>query len=77
MSAAELALTMFVALVVFGPSKLPMLAHHLTKFLQTCRHYQRLIGQFWQQQLNEHQLQDNQRKAQEADERYRARQDDT
>ncbi|AHE68362.1 twin-arginine translocase TatA/TatE family subunit [Legionella oakridgensis] len=70
MSAGEVLLTLLVALLVFGPSKLPMLAHHLAKMARLLHHYQQQWSRFWQSQLNEHQLQENLKKAKKADTKY-------
>jgi len=71
MSSGELLLTFVVALIVFGPSKLPMLATHLGLLMQKINRLREQAATFWQQQLNEHQLQENQRKAEQADEHYK------
>ncbi len=70
MSAGELLLTLLIALLVFGPSKLPMLAHHLGKLIQRLTHYKQQLAIFWQSQLNEQQLQENIKKANQADSNY-------
>ena len=70
MSMGELLITLIVALVVFGPKKLPMLAQHLGLLLGRFNHYKQQTATFWQQQLKEQQLQENIRKAQKADTRY-------
>ncbi|KTD18599.1 sec-independent protein translocase protein TatB [Legionella lansingensis] len=70
MSGGEILLTIVVAIIVFGPNKLPMLAEHLGKLF---RHFAALKQQattFWQEQLNQQQLQDNLRKAERADALY-------
>lgn len=71
MSSGELLLTFIVALAVFGPSKLPMLATHLGQLLQKLNQLKGVAGNFWQQQMNEYQLQENKRKADEADKKYK------
>lgn len=70
MSAGELLLTLLIALLVFGPSKLPMLAHHLGKLIQRINHYKQQLAVFWQSQLKEQQLQENIKKANQADSNY-------
>jgi sec-independent protein translocase protein TatB len=70
MSTSELLLIFIVALIVFGPSKLPMLATHLGLLMRKMNQLREQMTSFWQQQLNEAQLQENQRKAKEADEHY-------
>jgi sec-independent protein translocase protein TatB len=71
MSSAELLIIAIVALVAFGPSKLPMLASHLATCMKLVTSWQQKFAEFWQSQLNEHQLQDNLKKAQKADEQYK------
>ena len=70
MSIGELLLTLIVALFVFGPKKLPMVAHHLGKLVGRLNGYKQQVSVFWQQQLNEQQLQENTRKAEKADAGY-------
>ncbi len=70
MSSGELLLIFFVACIVFGPSKLPMLATHLGLLLRKLNQLKEHASSFWQNQLNEIQLQENLRKAEKADEKY-------
>lgn len=70
MSTGELILTFIIAILVFGPSKLPTLAHHLAKLSRLMSHYQQKLSEFWQSQLNEHQLVENLKKAEQADNAY-------
>ena len=70
MSTGELFLTLLVALLVFGPDKLPMLARHLGKLMNRLNHYKQQATTYWQAQLNEEQLQQNIRKAQQAESEY-------
>lgn len=70
MSLSELLLTAIVALIVFGPKKLPMLAHHLGRLMVKYNHYRQTVLLFWQQQRLSHQLEDNIRKAEQADRRH-------
>lgn len=70
MSLAELLIIFIVALVVFGPSKLPMLAAHLATLVGFLAERQQLITKFWQEQVNVCQLQDNEKKASQADFHY-------
>ena len=70
MSAGQLLLTLLVALLVFGPSKLPMLAQHLGRLMAQLDHYKQNVQTLWQKQLNEQQLQENSRKAHKADAIY-------
>lgn len=71
MSSGELLLTFIVALIVFGPSKLPMLATHLGILLRKINQFKEQATSFWHQQIQEHQLQENQRKAGQADKQYK------
>ncbi|WP_058534118.1 Sec-independent protein translocase subunit TatA/TatB [Legionella saoudiensis] len=66
----ELLVIFIVALIVFGPKKLPMLATHLGLLIRQLQQWKTQAHTVWQQQLNEYQLQENQRKAKEADKRY-------
>lgn len=70
MSSGELLLTLLVALFVFGPKKLPMLAYHLGKLIGRLNGYKQQAVIFWQQQINEQQLQENTEKAEKADASY-------
>jgi sec-independent protein translocase protein TatB len=72
MSSGELLLTFIVALIVFGPSKLPMLATHLGLLMRKVSQIKEQAASFWQQQLNEHQLKENQLKAEQGDKKYKA-----
>jgi len=67
MSTGELLLTLLVALFVFGPSKLPMLAKHLGTLIARLTGYKQQAAAFWQSQLDEQQLQENLKKAEQAD----------
>lgn len=71
MSSGELLVTFVVAIIVFGPSKLPMLANHLGLFLRKLNQLKEQAEVFWQQQLKEIQLQENKRKAEIGDEEYK------
>jgi len=66
----ELLVIAIVAILAFGPGKLPMLARHLGKLFQQIQHVKQQISRFWQDQLNEQQLLDNQKKAEEAEARH-------
>ncbi|KTC92143.1 Sec-independent protein translocase subunit TatA/TatB [Legionella cincinnatiensis] len=67
----EILVILIVALIVFGPKKLPMLATHLGLLLRKINQFKAQAVALWQQQLKEIQFQENQRKAQEADEQYK------
>lgn len=66
----ELLLIVIVAFIVFGPKKLPMLAQHLGLLLRQVNQLKSKAATLWQEQLNELQLQENKRKAEEADRQY-------
>ena len=70
MSVGELLLTALIALVVFGPDKLPMLARHLGKLAAQFQRYKHQAMLLWQAQLNQQQLQENMRKADKVDAVY-------
>ena len=71
MSTAQLLLTMLVALMVFGPNKLPMLAEHLGRLISRLDKYKQQANALWQAQLNQQQLLENESKALEADVTYK------
>ncbi len=73
MNLAELLLTLLVALLVFGPKKLPLLAHHLGRLMARLHYYQQQWKTFFQQQCDTQQLQDNIKKAEAADRDYQKR----
>jgi len=70
MSPGQLFLTVLIALLVFGPNKLPMLARHAGLLIARLMRYKQQAIALWQSQLNEQQLQENTRRAQEADAVY-------
>lgn len=73
MSSGELLLTVIVAFVVFGPSKLPMLAADLGLLIRKMNQIKVRAVAFWHQQLKASQLQENLRKAELGDELYKDR----
>jgi Tat protein translocase TatB subunit len=68
---SELLVIIIVALIVFGPQKLPMLATHLGLLVRKISQFKAQAAVFWQQQLKEYQLQENTRKAEKADKHYK------
>lgn len=70
MSLGELLLTVLVALLVFGPEHLPMLARHIGKFMRQINHYKQMTQQFWDSQNTQLQLDENIKKAQAGDKQY-------
>jgi Sec-independent protein translocase protein TatA len=63
MSTAEVLLTVCVAIIVIPPSKWPLCAHHLQQGLRKWQQLQQQLHRFWQQQLLQHQLNENQARA--------------
>lgn len=74
MSSSEILLSILVALIVFGPNKLPMLAKHLGKLLRQINSVKQQATLIWHNQLKEQQLQENYRKAEKADRLYPTKQ---
>lgn len=70
MSSGELLLTLFVALIVFGPNKLPMLAEHLGKLYRFTNSMRHQLNRSIEEFIKEQQLLENEKKAQEADKNY-------
>lgn len=70
MSLGELLLTTLIALLVFGPERLPTLARHLGKLFKHVNHYKQIAQQFLESQKNQLQLDENIKKAQTADKKY-------
>lgn len=70
MSVSELLLILLVALVVFGPNKLPMLAKHLGQLMAQYHRYQQRIRDIWPVLLKEHLLQENKNRAEKAERSY-------
>lgn len=68
--ASELLVILLVALIVFGPNKLPMLASHFAKALRQINGLKREASQFWNKIVAEQQLLENEKKAEEADKDY-------
>lgn len=67
MASSELLVIVIVALLVFNPRKLPMLAQHLAKFLNFIQKIKQEAEQFWQARLKEQQLLENEEKAKRAE----------
>lgn len=66
MSSGELLVILIVALLVFGPEKLHMLARHAGRFYRQVQKTKLQLSQFWHAQQLEQQLLENERRAQEA-----------
>lgn len=71
MSTGELLLTLFIALLVLGPKQLPDVARQLGRLIKQGNEYRQQLFRFFEEQRLEHQLQDNMKKAAEADEKYK------
>lgn len=71
MSMGELLVIFLVTLLVFGPKKLPMLATHLGIWIRKLNQLKVQSSLLWQQQVKELQLQENMRKAKDAEEQHK------
>lgn len=67
----ELLLIIIVSLIAFGPSKLPMLASDLGLILRKIGRLKEQASLFWQQQLQEQRLKENEHKAKLVDKQYK------
>ena len=72
---SELFLILVVALLVFSPNKLPMLATHLGSLIHRLNKLKTQASLLWEQQLKELRLEENKRKATDADKQYNLKQD--
>ncbi len=70
MSMGELLLTTLIALLVFGPERLPTLARQLGSLVKRAHHYKQQALLFLEEQKQLLQLQENIKKADEADKKY-------
>lgn len=71
MSGGELLLTLIVALLVFGPNKLPLLARHLGRIAQKFNQYRQKAEDIFHEQIAIEQLKENIKKAEKAEEEYK------
>lgn len=71
MSLSELLVIFIVALVVFGPDKLPELARNLGKVVAKGRRLKQQIDEKFHQQDLQLQLEENLKKAEKADQLYK------
>lgn len=69
-STGELFVILLVALVVFGPKKLPLLSQHLGLFLKKLKQQRSALLTWWDTQCKELNLQQNIKKAETADALY-------
>ncbi|MDP3558822.1 MAG: preprotein translocase subunit TatB [Legionellaceae bacterium] len=77
MNLAECLLTLLVALLVFNPKQLPMLVKHLAKVWRMTQRSQTIFRSWWDEQLKHLRLQENEHKAQAADQYYQHRPSDS
>jgi sec-independent protein translocase protein TatB len=70
MSSGELLLTALVASLVLGPKQLPVVARQMGLLLRQLTHYKQQFSLFLAEQDQERQLQENLKKAAEADQHY-------
>ena len=75
MSGGELLIILIVALLVFGPDKLPMLAEHLGKLTQWGNRMLNNMRKEWDDELQKQQLNDNIKRAELADIAYQQKSD--
>lgn len=66
----QLLLILIVALVVFGPKKLPMLASNLGHLMHQLQKVKQQLWLLWHQQQQASQLQENIKRAQAVDSSY-------
>jgi len=71
MSFGELLLTALIALFVFGPERLPILARQLGTLVKRANGYKQQALSFLEETKLEQQLQENIKKANKADEQYK------
>lgn len=76
MSIPELLLILVVAVIVFGPSKLSMLASHLGLFIKKFDQIKAQVDSYWHQQQMTFHLKENEQKAKHADQYYQNKQRD-
>lgn len=76
MNVNELLVIAVVAIIVFGPGKLPMLAEHLGKVMRLVNQLRQQAQDFWQSQLKQQQLLENKHKAAKADAIYQNQQEE-
>ncbi|KTC97253.1 TatB protein (twin arginine translocation) [Legionella geestiana] len=70
MSMAEVGLTLIIAVCVFGPSRLPMLARHLGAGLRRLKMLRERFSGMLEEVAKECTLAENEKRAADADARY-------
>lgn len=70
MSTGELALTALVALIVLGPERLPTAMRQLASLVKKAKTLQRQFGMLLEEHHPAQQLEENLKKAEEADKKY-------
>ena len=70
MNFSELLVIALVALIVFGPDRLPTLAQKGGKWWRQFQHLKNKMDQEMEQQLSQFRLNENEAKAEEADAQY-------
>lgn len=66
----EILVILLVAVLVFPPQKMPMLARHLGYLLRQAHRFKSHFNKWWEQQLQAAEHEENQRKAEIADKHY-------
>ncbi len=72
MSTGELLLTILIALLVFGPERLPIVARQLGTLMKRMNHYKQQFFRLLEAESQEQQLQNNLKKAEKADQHYQS-----
>lgn len=70
MNIFELLVIALVALIVLGPKRLPEVASALGKFVKMCRNLNSTIKSEFEKNINQQQLEHNQKRAEEVDKLY-------
>ncbi|MBN9230323.1 MAG: preprotein translocase subunit TatB [Legionella sp. 40-6] len=66
----EILVILVVAILVFPPQKLPLLAKHMGYLLRQANRFKAHLHYWWEQQMHAAELEENQRKAEAADKHY-------
>jgi sec-independent protein translocase protein TatB len=70
MSSGEILVTLVVAVLAFGPKKLPMLARHLALLINQFNKLKNKARTLFDEEMTKQQLSENEQKATKADESY-------